>query len=811
MKAHSAPSSIAHQANNFDAIRIVAALSVLISHHFALLGQFEPSVLQVNTLGGFSVLIFFAISGYLVTASWYNDPNLLRFAQRRALRIFPAYIAVIILTAYVLGSFLTTLPLGDYLSHKLTFSYLSNIWMGLRSALPGVFEKNPYPVAVNGSLWTIPYEIKCYIALACAAAIGLLRRRFLWLSLIAITLIWYEIQFGPDFHKNWKQFREMAAYFLAGSSIFVLQPFWQKRPSLYLAMLLLAGLVLWHFGLRYISLLLTVPYAVIYLGTRSTPILREFGRWGDPSYGIYLIAFPTQQTLIHFFWPSVGSAGILALSIIVTTALAYLSWHGLEKAALRFKPRRPAEERSFRTPKFLLHYLDNASYRFVFLLLLLGACYITWLMACWPGVLGQDSLATMLEVETNREAQAGKPPFWYLYNLLLYGPWRLVEVPILVQSLISVIVCARILSWMLGQKHFKSFWYCLLFVALAPSVLYYSAALYSDGIYTMSMMGMLFEVWICYRKRRVDAVSAIMLGITLPFALFARPNGLINSVALIALIAALPKFQRWKIIGIALPWLLIALYANSQFKPRAPIGTIFPLALYETVGFMEHRPMGLWEHNKPRISVKSAEALTSTGKTLEQISKFYDHYYWDPLIFNPAGPALLYLPNEAKSTIIREFFRYNLWHNFPAFAASRVNIFFYSALANGGIPGPESAQYILSQTKSLSKEKFRQSWPHEKLMPWYNFTFEHRALFWAPWLGLFLIAAASARAWRMRDRSGLVVCSVFVLQLAAVFFFSIAGEYRYLLSFFTAPLVLLPVYLHSRTSDDSPIKVRAEG
>ena len=139
------------------------------------------------------------------------------------------------------------------------------------------------------------------------------------------------------------------------------------------------------------------------------------------------------------------------------------------------------------------------------------------------------------------------------------------------------------------------------------------------------------------------------------------------------------------------------------------------------------------------------------------------------------------------------------------------NIFLYSAIANGGIPPPDSAQYILSQTKSQSKEKFRSWWPHNKLISWYNFAFEHRALFWAPWLGLFLIVAASARAWRVRDRSGLVVCSVFVLQLAAVFFFSIAGEYRYLLSFFTAPLVLLPVYLHSRKSDDSQIKVRADG
>ncbi len=431
---------------------------------------------------------------------------------------------------------------------------------------------------------------------------------------------------------------------------------------------------------------------------------------------------------------------------------------------------------------------------FIFLLLFLGVAYLLWLFAFWPGVLGQDSLAIILEVESDRHFQAGKPAFWYLYNLLLYGPWRLVELPILIQVFVCVVVNARILSWMRGQSLYKSFWYCLFFVTLAPSVLYYSIALYSDGIYTMAMMGMLFEVWLCYRARRVNAASLWMLALTVPFGLFARPNGFINAVALAALLFALPRLHRWRLVAVVLPWCLLAVFANSQYKYRYPIGSVFPLALYETVGFMEHRPMGLWEYDQPRISHESAEALTSTGKTLEHISESYDHYYWDPLIFSEKGPRLLELSKQAKKTIVKEFFKYNLWHNFPAFAASRVNIFLYSALANGGLPPPESSHYILSQTKSESAIRFRDAWPHKVLMPWYDFALRYRAIFWAPWVGLFLTIAATARAWRLRDRASLAVCSVFVLQWAAVFVFSIAGEYRYLLPFFTAPLVLLPVF-----------------
>lgn len=206
--------------------------------------------------------------------------------------------------------------------------------------------------------------------------------------------------------------------------------------------------------------------------------------------------------------------------------------------------------------------------------------------------------------------------------------------------------------------------------------------------------------------------------------------------------------------------------------------------------------MGLWERNEPRVTQETIEALTASEKSIEHINRFYDHYYWDPLIFFTEGPRLLELPPDAKKTIVREFFTYNLWHNFPAFAASRINIFFYSALANGGIPGPSNAENILPQTESKSKVLFRNGKTHQILISWFDFTIKHRALFWTPWVGLVLIVLCCARTWHRRDRAGLVVCAVFALQLAAVFSFSIAGEYRYLLAFFTAPLVLLPILNH---------------
>lgn len=431
----------------------------------------------------------------------------------------------------------------------------------------------------------------------------------------------------------------------------------------------------------------------------------------------------------------------------------------------------------------------------------IAAFYTLWLVACWPGVLGQDSLAIMLEVDTHREFQAGKPAFWYLYSKYAYGSWGLVEIPIIFQLLVCALVCTRILEWMAEHKIWKSFTYCFLFVALAPSVVYYASSLYSDGIYAVALAGLLFEVWRCSHHRRLDGMACAMLAITLPFALFSRPNGILNAVALLYLFWVLTKKSRLALLAIALPWCALAMYAHTTYEYRAPIGSVLPLALYETAGFLETRPMGLWERNEPRVSAKTVMALTSSGKSLEHISKYYDHYYWDPLIFFLEGPALLELPKAAKNTIVQEFFTYNLWHNFPAFAASRINIFLYSAFADGGIPRPLNAENILPQTKSASVFKAYSFFTDTLFLDWFDFSTRFRVIFWTPWLGLVLIAFCFTRALQHRQMHGAVVSGIYAMQLAAVFIFSIAGEYRYLLAFFTAPLVLLPLLSQLQTAE----------
>lgn len=779
----------AHLPNNFDFIRIVAASMVLLSHHFALTGQAEPSFFGLYSLGGLAVAIFFAISGYLVAISWARDPNLLRFGWRRFLRIWPALTCVVILAAFVLGPLVTTLPTATYLQHGATWNYLRALLMQIHYVLPGVFEHNPYAAAVNGSLWTIPFEVRCYIVLGLAGLVGLLRYRPVFLLCITAYMVWFLTTSNADTTGTMHYGRELSAFFLLGAALAVLEPSWRRHPALWALVLGSLATAFWVSGWRHTAMLIALPFFIINTGTCSTPFVRRAGRFGDPSYGIYLFAFPIQQAVIFYCWPEVGFGGTLALAAGITVLAAYASWHCIEKQALKLKPNSSGKPMLAR-----LAVLTNSSELRTFILLLAFLCifYLAWLIACWPGMLGQDSLAIILEIETGREFQANKPAFWYLFNLLLYGSTGRVEIPIAVQMAICALISARILTWLLMQQMYKSFFYCLAFICLAPSVVFYIGSMYSDGIYAVALAGMLFEIWICIRRKSIDRKSALILLLSIPFAVFSRPNGIINLLPVVVLAFLLAKDQRKYLAAIALPGLFVGFGSQLAFKYDNPIGSFFPLALYETVGFLEHRPMGLWEFNEPRVTPKTLESLTAGGATLEQISDYYDHYYWDPLIFFPKGPALLSLPKKDKKIIIQEFFKYNLWHNFPAFAASRVNIFFYAAMARASMPGPLGAKFLLPRTKSVSMAESVNLPTDKYLLGWFDFSIKYRAIYWAPWLGLALIAVGARRCMKHRDIAVCTMVGIYALQFIAVFTFSIAGEYRYLLAFFTAPLALLP-------------------
>ncbi|OJU03933.1 MAG: hypothetical protein BGN90_09230 [Acidovorax sp. 65-7] len=329
-----------HLGNNLDAIRIVAATTVLFTHHYALTGQKEPSFFGTHSFGGLAVTVFFIISGYLVNASWQRDPHLLRFALRRVLRILPALAVVLVLTAYGLGTLVTKLPAMEYVTHRATADYLQGIWMKIHFVLPGVFEGNPYRHIVNGSLWTIPIEVRCYIVLGLMGVLGLLKYRPVLLLSVMFYMVWFLARSNADVTGAVNYTRELGAFFLAGAALYTLEPYWRRRPATWAAVIAVAFAIAWAVDWRHTALLIGLPFLIVFVGTNSTPVIRHAGRWGDPSYGIYLYAFPIQQAVVHYAWPQAGFTGTLGLALVLTVAAAYASWHCIEKPALAFKPHK---------------------------------------------------------------------------------------------------------------------------------------------------------------------------------------------------------------------------------------------------------------------------------------------------------------------------------------------------------------------------------------------------------------------------------------------------------------------------------------
>lgn len=266
--------------NNFDGLRLLAAMFVVISHEFYFLKMPEPAVLDGHSLGNLGVLMFFSISGFLVTKSWRADPNIARFFMRRFLRIGPAYLIV----AVVLG-------LGP-----------------------------PF----NGPLWTIPFEMRCYVVLAVASLFFSRPALLLCLGFLVIKALDVDLRFTHSF----------GLFFATGALIAEYQALLKLR---WLAVFVSAGILLSMQNVYVEGLALIVPPLTIYIGLHSLPVLRSAGRFGDLSYGSYLFAWPVQFALVQIF-PGIGLISALTLTVPIILAVAWLSWHFVEAPALALKP-----------------------------------------------------------------------------------------------------------------------------------------------------------------------------------------------------------------------------------------------------------------------------------------------------------------------------------------------------------------------------------------------------------------------------------------------------------------------------------------
>ncbi|CAM3643349.1 Dolichyl-phosphate-mannose-protein mannosyltransferase [Paracidovorax anthurii] len=445
---------------------------------------------------------------------------------------------------------------------------------------------------------------------------------------------------------------------------------------------------------------------------------------------------------------------------------------------------------------------------FLAMLALLATAYGLWLAVFWPGVLGEDSVAILLEVQDPGAFRSGKTVLWYYFVRGLYQGLGRVEVPVAAALFLCAAMLARMLAWYWQNRRYKTLAYALLAVGLAPHMVYFMGMLYPDGLFAVAVAGLLFELWLVATRRTIGKASLAMIALTLPFAAFIRPNGLVFLVpAVLAGFWVDPRSQRWL-------WLVVGawcalMFVGTRMHRTSTQETLFPLAAFETAGFLQKRAMNdlwalypqmndPWVLAQPKVSPRTVEVLERNG-ALARLQAYRDPVYWDMLVFHPEGPRLGALPPADKDAIVHEFLTYNLWHNLPDFLASRVNVLASAALAQGGFPALDYAGNVLPRVHARSAyRRFHWEAAEQALRQVHAWSHAARWLLWAPWLGFALLAWALARAVRHRDAALWLVALPMAVQLAAIFLFSIAGEYRYLLPFFTLPLVLLPALSAAR-------------
>lgn len=337
--------------NNFTLIRLAAAFFVLVSHSFAL-STGRPEEEPLTALLGFSlgtvaVDIFFSVSGFLVTGSLCRRGDPYIYFRSRVLRIYPGLFVMIVITVLLIGPAITRLDFTEYFLSPETGRYFlrcATLIFGVSYVLPGVFEANPYPQAVNGSLWSMPYELRMYLVLllmwllAQKCSRGTKRADvFGAVVTLAAGVAWVIFVIGQWQHWSTK-WPKLAVEFFAGAFLYIFRA--RIEPSLANFALsscsLIAVRVLISQSAMLALYVLVLPYLIFCIAYAPVGPLKAVREIDDISYGVYIYAFPVQQLVVCLI-PGIGALGLTVYSLAIVVPLAIVSWYIVERPALALK------------------------------------------------------------------------------------------------------------------------------------------------------------------------------------------------------------------------------------------------------------------------------------------------------------------------------------------------------------------------------------------------------------------------------------------------------------------------------------------
>ena len=331
------------RSSGFDYMRVLLAMLVVLLH--TAIVSYGTSGDAIFWNGPLKIVyrivlpMFFALSGYLVAGSLERSKTVGGFLALRVIRIYPALAVETLISAFLIGPLITTLPLRDYVADPRFATYLLNILGDVHFTLPGVFAGNPLPFVVNGQLWTVPYELLCYILLSFLAVLGVVRRRHLSLVFIATLTV---ALVGARFYKYGGHFPiSEAAFpgslliisFLGGLALYLYRDVipWSGTLAALAAATSVVLLAVLPYG-EYASPV-PVAYLTVYLGLTNARRIDAL-KHADISYGIFLYGFVIQQFVASILPGARHWYVNFGLALPIAAVIAALSWRVVERPAL---------------------------------------------------------------------------------------------------------------------------------------------------------------------------------------------------------------------------------------------------------------------------------------------------------------------------------------------------------------------------------------------------------------------------------------------------------------------------------------------
>jgi peptidoglycan/LPS O-acetylase OafA/YrhL len=314
--------------------------------------------------------MFFALSGFLVVASALRTRSTSVFFLNRVARILPALSVEITLSALLLGPMVTTFPLSSYFSDPQFIRYFGNIAGAVTFELPGVFSNNPWPKIVNANLWTLPPEFWCYLLMLGLMVTGLVSKPK-WLNAAILGSVLIATILG-SLNRDYYSIKENTTHFTVWYIVimfFIGAIFYINADRIVLNIWLAFLCAIGYYFLILLDIFgalsgVFLAYCTVYIGMQKFSLFDRLQK-DDISYGTYLYGFPLSQAVVFFVLPHLDGITkwqsffiILPISILLTYAIATLSWKYIEKPILdlrkHFYPKQAIFTRRKHAPEMPL-------------------------------------------------------------------------------------------------------------------------------------------------------------------------------------------------------------------------------------------------------------------------------------------------------------------------------------------------------------------------------------------------------------------------------------------------------------------------